>query len=159
MLGTVVEFVSASGFGAINGDDGKRYEFKTADWRLPSAPTIGIKVEFAANEAIAQHIYRAATPTNGSVVSQIAATGNGVMPRRDLAVLYAILFGAIGAHKFYLGLKQPGVIMLLVTFFGAILILPPLLMQGLAMVEAFCYALKSDDEFRQVYVYGKRHWL
>lgn len=159
MQGSVVEFVSASNSGAINGDDGRRYEFKTADWQIPCTPTTGIKVDFATEGATARHIYRTATPSSGSVFSQIAAIRSGEMPRRDLAVLDAIFLGAFGTHKFYLGLKPQGLTMLLITILGAILILPPLTMQLLAMVEAFCFALKSDDEFRRVYVYGKRRRL
>lgn len=72
---------------------------------------------------------------------------------RRVAALLAIVFvGMFGAHKFYIGNKQAGVIHIIVLFVAAFV--------GIfSCVEGIIYALKSDEEFDEQYVYGGRAFL
>lgn len=73
------------------------------------------------------------------------------------AGLCGILLGALGVHKFILGLTTPGVIMLLVSLltcgWGAI----PMGIIGL--VEGIIYLTKSDEDFYETYVVEKKGWF
>ncbi len=73
------------------------------------------------------------------------------------AGICGILLGALGVHKFILGYKTEGLIMLLVTiltcgFAG-------LIFGVIGLVEGIIYLTKSDDEFVQTYVLNKRGWF
>ena len=73
------------------------------------------------------------------------------------AGVFALVLGAFGAHKFYLGYTTEAIIMLLVTLltfgFGAIV------MEIISLIEGIMYLLKSDEEFEQIYVMGKKGWF
>lgn len=73
------------------------------------------------------------------------------------AGVFALVLGAFGAHKFYLGYTAEGVVMLLLTLltfgFGAIV------MEVISLIEGIMYLLKSDAEFEQTYVMGKKRWF
>ena len=73
------------------------------------------------------------------------------------AGVLAILFGAFGAHKFYLGYIAQGFILLAITLFtfglGAIV-------TGIiGIVEGIIYLTKSDDDFDVIYVQNKKGWF
>lgn len=65
--------------------------------------------------------------------------------------------GALGVHKFVLGLTTPGIIMVLVSLLtcgvGAI----PMSIIGL--VEGIIYLTKSDEDFYEIYVVKKKGWF
>lgn len=69
----------------------------------------------------------------------------------------AILLGSLGIHKFIMGQKTPGLIMLLVTVltcgFGGIV------MSIIGIVEGIMYLTKSDEEFYRVYGVEKKAWF
>lgn len=77
------------------------------------------------------------------------------------AGLLGIFLGAFGIHKFYLGYNTAGFIMLGVAILGGLLSL------GLAtgviwligLIEGIIYLVKSQSEFEQAYVFGKREWF
>jgi TM2 domain-containing membrane protein YozV len=73
------------------------------------------------------------------------------------AGLCGILLGGLGVHKFVLGMTTPGVIMLLVTVLtcgvGAAIT------GVIGMIEGIIYLTKTDAEFYQTYVVGKREWF
>lgn len=77
--------------------------------------------------------------------------------KKILAGILAILLGSLGIHKFVLGMNKPGLIMLLVTVltcgFGG------LVMQIIGLIEGILYLTKSDEEFHQLYVVGKKEWF
>jgi TM2 domain-containing membrane protein YozV len=77
--------------------------------------------------------------------------------KKIAAGVCGILLGALGIHKFILGLTTPGLIMLLVSVltcgFGAI----PMGIIGL--VEGIIYLTKSDQEFYQLYAVEKKQWF
>ena len=77
--------------------------------------------------------------------------------KKNAAGVCGILLGALGIHKFILGYKAEGLIMLLVTiltcgFAGIIFGI-------IGLVEGILYLTKSDDEFVQKYVVNKRGWF
>jgi TM2 domain-containing membrane protein YozV len=69
----------------------------------------------------------------------------------------AILLGALGIHKFMLGITTPGLVMLLVTVltcgYGGIV------MGVIGLIEGIIYLTRSDEEFRQTYVVEKKAWF
>ena len=77
--------------------------------------------------------------------------------KKIAAGICGILVGSLGIHKFVLGINTPAVIMLLVTLLtcgiGAIV------MHAIGLVEGIIYLTKSDAEFYQTYVVGKKEWF
>ncbi len=70
-----------------------------------------------------------------------------------VAGVLAILLGGWGIHKFYLGYTKEGVIQLIAS------ILTCGLAGLVALVEGILYLTKSDEEFQQTYVVGKKAWF
>ncbi len=77
--------------------------------------------------------------------------------RKVAAGVCGILLGALGIHKFILGLTVPGVIMLLVTVltFG----IGGFIMAIIGLIEGILYLTKTDDEFYQTYAVQKKGWF
>ena len=91
------------------------------------------------------------------------------------AGIVALLFGAYGAHKFLLGYKKEGLIMLATTFSGGILALVALCLQwnwlcivGIAayivvqivsIAEGLIYFSRKEWEFYTTYIMGHRGWF
>lgn len=73
------------------------------------------------------------------------------------AGILGILLGSLGIHKFILGYKKEGIIMLLVTLltfgFGAGI------MGIIGLVEGILYLTKSDEDFISLYQTGKKGWF
>ncbi len=73
------------------------------------------------------------------------------------AGLLGIFLGGLGFHKFYLGYKSAGLVMLLITvctcgFGGAV-------MGVIGFIEGIIYLTKSDEDFVATYVNGKKEWF
>ncbi len=76
------------------------------------------------------------------------------------AGILGILLGGLGIHKFYLGYTKEGVIMLLVSILGAFVAgLGPLIMGVFGLVEGIIYLTKSDEDFYNTYVAGRKGWF
>ncbi|MCD7801205.1 MAG: TM2 domain-containing protein [Ruminococcus sp.] len=77
------------------------------------------------------------------------------------AGLFALFFGSLGVHKFYLGYTRDGVITLLVTIIGGILTvgIAPFVMGMIGLIEGILYLTKSDEDFKNTYVINKRPWF
>jgi TM2 domain-containing membrane protein YozV len=77
--------------------------------------------------------------------------------KRLAAGILAILLGALGFHKFFLGYKKEGMIMLLVTVLtagvGAFVMWP------IGVAEGVIYLTKSDEDFVETYVRNKKGWF
>jgi TM2 domain-containing membrane protein YozV len=162
MRGKVLSYQDLEGTGIISGDDGKRYSFLRGDLQDGVRTVrIGADVDFQTDGDKASGIYvmgsssAAADSINEAVESFSSGEKNKVV-----AGILAILLGALGIHKFYLGLTQPGIIMLLVTLVGSIAFgLGPMAMGILGLIEGIIYLTKSDAAFQQEYVIGKKPWL
>jgi TM2 domain-containing membrane protein YozV len=73
------------------------------------------------------------------------------------AGILGILIGGLGIHKFVLGYKTEGLIMLLGTLLTcgiAAAIFGPI-----GLVEGILYLVKSDEEFVRTYIQNKRGWF
>ena len=80
--------------------------------------------------------------------------------KKIAAALFAFFLGFFGAHKFYLGYKKQGLIMLITFFAGFILLgIPSMIVGVIAFIEFILYLTKSDVEFEETYVTGKRKWF
>lgn len=76
------------------------------------------------------------------------------------AGLLAIFLGSLGIHKFYLGYTQAGLIMFLVSILGSFLFfLGPAVMGIIALIEGIIYLTKTDQQFYEIYVVGKKPWF
>ncbi|EJM74309.1 TM2 domain-containing protein [Pseudomonas sp. GM55] len=147
MKGKVLEFDSTSRSGVISGDDGNRYTFSVAQWKSTILPKAGSRVDFSANNGAAEAIY----------LESVSLTGNS---KKIPALLLAFFLGAFGAHKFYLGYTKQAMIMLLVFLFGWILLgIPSFIIGIIAFVEFIIYLTKSEEDFEQTYVVGKKGWF
>jgi len=74
--------------------------------------------------------------------------------------ILAILLGALGIHKFYLGYKKEGIIMLVVSVVGSPLCGIPTAIVGIVgLVEGILYLTKTDEEFVATYITGKKGWF
>lgn len=98
----------------------------------------------------AQNTYTYQAPNTAAVPKQKS---------KVVAGLLGIFLGGFGIHKFYLGYTQAGIIMLLVTLIGAIVIVGPLAMAVIGLIEGIIYLTKSDQAFYEIYVVGNRPWF
>ncbi len=73
------------------------------------------------------------------------------------AGICGILLGALGVHKFILGYKKQGWIMLLVSVLTLGLLAGVMGLIGL--IEGIIYLTRSDEEFVRRYVTGKKVWF
>jgi len=71
--------------------------------------------------------------------------------------LCAIFLGALGIHKFMLGMKTPGLILLGSTVLTAGVGLVVTSIVGI--IEGVIYLSKSDAEFYATYVVGGKEWF
>lgn len=77
-----------------------------------------------------------------------------------VAGILAILLGALGIHKFYLGYNTAGIIMLVVSVVGSIVFgLGPTVMAVIGIVEGVIYLTKTDQDFYTTYVANKKEWF
>ncbi|WP_166360971.1 TM2 domain-containing protein [Pseudomonas akapageensis] len=147
MKGTILDFNGVSRTGIITADDGQRYTFDVAQWKSSTLPKNGIKVDFSANNGVAETIYQE-PGTSGSSSKKITAA------------LLALFLGAFGAHKFFLGYNKQGIIMFLLFIFGFILLgVPSMIIGIIAFVEFIIYLTKSDEDFEKIYVNSAKPWF
>jgi TM2 domain-containing membrane protein YozV len=72
----------------------------------------------------------------------------------------AILLGGLGAHKFMLGYKRAGTIMLVIGVLGWVpFLIPSLLVAMVGMIEGIIYLRKTDEEFEATYIRARREWF
>lgn len=77
------------------------------------------------------------------------------------AGLLALLLGAFGVHKFYLGYNAQGFTLLALTVIGGMFSfgLAAGVVWIVAIIEGIGYFAKSQSEFEQIYIYGRREWF
>ena len=76
------------------------------------------------------------------------------------AVILAFTVGWLGIHKFYLGYKSEGLVMLLVALIGSIcfgLGLTAMLVIG--YIEAVKYVTLTEEDFEATYISNYKGWL
>ena len=79
--------------------------------------------------------------------------------KKITAGILAILLGGLGIHKFILGYRSAGLIMLLVSILGAILIIPAVVMGIIGLVEGIIYLTKDDEDFVRQYIDQEKAWF
>ena len=77
--------------------------------------------------------------------------------KKIAAGICAILVGTFGVHKFILGYKTEGLIMLLVSLLSCGML--AIVMQIIGIVEGITYLTKNDEDFVRTYIYGRKGWL
>ncbi|MGJ8696023.1 MAG: TM2 domain-containing protein [Verrucomicrobiaceae bacterium] len=76
--------------------------------------------------------------------------------KKILCGILGILLGTFGVHKFILGYTKEGIIMLIV---GLLTCWNIPVMAVIGLVEGIIYLTKSDQEFVDMYVKGKKGWF
>jgi TM2 domain-containing membrane protein YozV len=89
-----------------------------------------------------------------------------VNQKKIVAGVLAILLGAFGAHKFYLGYTKEGATILVITILiyivGLFLPLVALLnfVVGIfTLIEGIVYLTKSNEVFYNTYLVNKKPWM
>jgi len=77
--------------------------------------------------------------------------------KRVAAGILGIVLGAFGIHKFIIGRTAAGLVMLLSSLLSVGMLFPIFFIVGL--IEGIIYLTKSDEEFYEVYLRGKRSWF
>lgn len=152
MKGQILHIDAQSGDGVITGADGRRYAFREADL-LGSGQIArsGALVDFQAQGDAAVEIY----PDPGT--PHVPAYGD---KNKFVAGLLAFFLGTFGAHKFYLGFNRAGLIMLGGTMLGwMLLFIPTMLVWVIALVEAFIYVTRSEEQFHDTYEIRRKEWF
>jgi TM2 domain-containing membrane protein YozV len=153
MKGQILEYSVQTNSGAISGSDGCRYYFSGADWKGGSAPARGMSVDFEVEGNQAKAVY-----------TSIGSSSSSSSKNKVAAGLLAIFLGGLGIHKFYLGYTWPGLVYLLCNTVGLLvtwilLFTPNFALGVMALVEGIIYLTKTDEEFEQTYIVGKKHWF
>lgn len=154
MKGRILNYTAQTQSGVITGNDGKRYTFAASEWKDTVPPTRGMSVDFEIQEGEVRAIYRAL-----GCCSRILNEKNKIM-----AGVLAILFGWLGAHKFYLGYIGPGLVFLLTNTVGLVLtslflFIPNFILFVIAIIEGVLYLASTDEEFERNHITGRKPWF
>jgi TM2 domain-containing membrane protein YozV len=76
---------------------------------------------------------------------------SNVKSKRVTAAILALVLGAFGVHKFYLGYTTAGIIYLLLICTG--------ISSTLALIDAIIYLTKSDEDFIETYQVNQKEWF
>ena len=77
--------------------------------------------------------------------------------KKTVAGICAILLGALGVHKFILGYTKEGVILLLSTILTCGI--GSAVTSIIGVIEGIMYLTKTDEEFINTYIVGKKSWF
>lgn len=93
--------------------------------------------------------------------SKSRSRGFGSMEKQKWpAVVLAFTLGLFGLHKFYLGYKNEGLAMLLISLIGSLCVgLGPTVMLVFALIEAVKYVSLTEADFEATYVRGYKGWF
>jgi TM2 domain-containing membrane protein YozV len=100
-------------------------------------------------------------PVSQAAAAPVDAAIRQASGNKLAAGLCGIFLGSLGIHKFVLGLTTPGIIMLLVTLLASPFTcgLGALPMGIIGLIEGILYLTKSDEEFYETYIVGKKAWF
>lgn len=100
-----------------------------------------------------------ASPGQPAVASK-APIGN-TENRKLITGLCAILLGHLGVHKFLLGYTTEGIIMLVGTLVVGTLTcgIGVFVTWVIGIIEGIMYLTKTDAEFDQTYIHGRKPWF
>jgi TM2 domain-containing membrane protein YozV len=77
--------------------------------------------------------------------------------KKTTAGIFAILLGALGIHKFYLGYQTEGLITLAISLLTCGL--GAAVMSIIGLIEGIAYLSMTDEVFVQTYINNKKGWL
>ena len=77
--------------------------------------------------------------------------------KKTIAGILGILLGWVGAHKFYLGYKTEGIILLCVSVISCFTL--SIVSSIIGIIEGIMYLTKSDEEFVATYITNKKSWF
>ena len=80
-----------------------------------------------------------------------------VSSKKLVAGLLGIFLGGLGIHKFYLGMTNPGLVMLLVSLLTCGV--GWTVMHTIGLIEGILYLTKSDDDFEKQYLIEQKAWF
>ena len=94
-------------------------------------------------------------------VSNSVTTLDGRPPEKNrlTAGILALLVGGFGVHKFYLGYNNQGIILLLMSTVGMLLVFPLFASAIIALSEAVIYLTSSDQKFYDTYEADQKLWF
>ena len=95
----------------------------------------------------------------GVTYKVITLDGSEQKKQQIVAATLALLFGALGAHKFYLGYNTQGTILFLMGTLGWFLLVPPLASFLIGLIEGVIYFRKNEQEFYDTYEAKQRAWF
>lgn len=149
------EFASAQSVPPVPPAAQQAYSPQTADSAYPYQAGPGYAPP--AGQAYAQQPYAQQAYTQQAYVAQTYSH-----PKDHVAAgLLGVFLGVFGIHKFYLGYNTAGFIMLGVSLLGSLLTfgLAASVVWLIGLVEGIIYLVKSQPEFEQTYLAGKREWF
>jgi TM2 domain-containing membrane protein YozV/cold shock CspA family protein len=146
MRGKVLAYDSATGQGTISGDDGSRYALSRNSLGAGVGALMpGKTVDFVVQGGVATDVY----PLPGAAGEK----------NKWIAAVLALFLGSFGVHKFYLGRKTAGLIMLLCSVLGFIIVVPMMIVMVISVIEGIIYIVRSEQSFHDLYVAGDRAWF
>lgn len=133
------------------------YSYTTASTTPPSTPP---GYQYAQQQPYTQQPYAQQQYVPPQTSSRTAGIGSAHKDKWVAAVL-AFCLGMFGLHKFYLGYKNEGIIMLVVSLVGGICLLGLgfFVMTVIAYIEAVKYVILTQEDFERTYVVGSKGWF
>jgi TM2 domain-containing membrane protein YozV len=99
-------------------------------------------------------------PYVSAPIQQVYSQKPAGADKKILAGILGILLGGFGVHKFILGYKNEGIIMVATYVIGILLCgVPSLVIAIIGIIEGIIYLTKSDEEFVQTYILNKKPWF
>ena len=100
-------------------------------------------------------------PTTTGAAGVAAPALSTVNSNRIAAGICGIVLGGLGVHKFILGMNGPGIAMLLISVVGWFLTcgLSSMVMGVIGVIEGIIYLTRTDAQFYQDYVVGRKGWF
>lgn len=72
-------------------------------------------------------------------------------PNKSTAILLAIVFGAFGAHQFYLRKYNVAILWLIIFLFTAITGVMPLILGGIGVIQGIQYMFYKPEDWERIY--------
>jgi TM2 domain-containing membrane protein YozV len=146
MRGKVLAYDRETGQGTISGDDGSRYTVgQNSLGAGVGSLSSGKTVDFVTQGGVAMEVFP---------LPSAAGEKN-----KWIAALLALFLGSFGVHKFYLGRKTAGLIMLLCFVLGFVIVIPSTIIMIISIIEGIIYIVRSEQSFHDLYVAGDRAWF
>ena len=146
----------------------RRKANKTGRWATYSGVKVNIMDQVMKNllEAFGEEVYQATEEgldeAEKILVNKLAAAS----PKdKTTAGLLGIFLGGFGVHKFYLGFTTPAIIVLIATLSGILFAFIAIgffcvwIPGVIGLIEGIIYLSKTDDQFYQEYVVGRKEWF